>query len=187
MPVWVAMTISSNACSPPAIAAFTSPLSNDAKGSLSFHSGCCGASSFTRSSAKKSWIGIGFSHQSVPSLSKVAIRSLGRTKSAEPSLVTLATKSVIDFLVAPSFHDGSGSAVARATVVARASAQTSAAAMRFCLRLVFMVVSLAVLINQFGVIYLFCLVLVFAGQVNNHFVDLAGEGEMILRLVVVRD
>ena len=32
--------------SPPASAPFTSPLSSEAKGSFSFHSGCCGASSF---------------------------------------------------------------------------------------------------------------------------------------------
>jgi hypothetical protein len=45
----------------------------------------------------------------VPSLSKTAIRSAGVTKSGEPSVVTLATKSVIDFLVGPSFQLGSGS------------------------------------------------------------------------------
>src|SRR6266496_5038026 len=44
-----------------------------------------------------------------------------------------------------------------------------------------------VLINQFGVIYLFRLVRVFAGQGDDYLVDLAGEGEVILRLVVVRD
>ena len=44
---------------------------------------------------------------------------------------------------------------------------------------------LAVLINQFGVIYLFCLVLVFASQVNDHLVDLTGEGEVVFHLVVV--
>src|SRR5437667_10675386 len=44
---------------------------------------------------------------------------------------------------------------------------------------------LAVLINQFGVIYLFCLVLVFAGQGDDDFVNLASEGDVILRLVVV--
>ena len=50
----------------------------------------------------------GFSDQSVPSLSKVAMRSGGGTKSGPPSRVTRATKSTIDFLAAPSFHDGSG-------------------------------------------------------------------------------
>src|SRR5947208_10957037 len=44
-----------------------------------------------------------------------------------------------------------------------------------------------VLVNQFGVIYLFRLVRVFAGQGDDYLVDLAGEGEVILRLVVVRD
>ena len=42
-----------------------------------------------------------------------------------------------------------------------------------------------VLVNQFGVIYLFRLVRVFAGQGDDYLVDLAGEGEVILRLVVV--
>ncbi len=63
----------------------------------SFHSGCCGASTFTRSSAKRSWKYIGCSAQSVPSLSKVAMRSLGGTKSDEPSLVTFSTKAMIAF------------------------------------------------------------------------------------------
>ena len=48
---WPSM-ISTIAFSPPASAPFTSPLSNEANGSLVFHSGCCGASAFTRSSAK---------------------------------------------------------------------------------------------------------------------------------------
>ena len=38
-----------------------------------------------------------------------------------------------------------------------------------------------------GIDGLFRLVCVFAGQVDGHFVDLAGEGEVVLRLVVVRD
>ena len=52
MPACVAMMSSRIAWSPPASAAFTSPLSSEANGSLVFHSGCCGASAFTRSSAK---------------------------------------------------------------------------------------------------------------------------------------
>src|SRR6266567_4178334 len=44
-----------------------------------------------------------------------------------------------------------------------------------------------VLINQFGVIYLFRLVRVFAGQGDDYLVDLAVEWEVLLRLVVVRD
>ena len=81
MPACVAMTIWKMAGSPPASAALRSPLSSEANGSLSFHSGCCGASAFTRSRAKASWKYIGCSAQSVPSLSKVAMRSARGTKS----------------------------------------------------------------------------------------------------------
>ena len=109
MPACVAMTISTIACSPPASAAFTSPLSSEANGSFVFHSGCCGASAFTRSSAKSNWKYIGCSHQSVPSLSKVAMRSAGGTKSGEPSFVTFSTNSTMAFFGAVSFQDGSGS------------------------------------------------------------------------------
>ena len=55
---------------------------------------------------------------SVPSLSKVAMRSGTGTKSGEPSFVTLATKSPIAFFVGPSFHDGSGSLAPEAACVA---------------------------------------------------------------------
>src|SRR4029079_11673832 len=138
--------ISSIACSPPASAPFTSPLSNEANGSFVFHSGCCGASVFTRSSAKNNWKYIGCSHQSVPSLSKVAIRSGGGTKSGEPSFVTFSTKSIIDFFAAPSFHEGRGpvpseveGSCARAMVVISANALTSATAKRFLVWFVFIV------------------------------------------------
>ena len=77
-----------------------SPFSREANGSFVAHSGCCGASAFTRSNAKSSWNGSGFSAQSVPSLSNVAMRSGTGTKSDEPSFVTLATKSRIAFFVA---------------------------------------------------------------------------------------
>jgi hypothetical protein len=43
------------ALSPPASAPFTSPFKSDANGACVFHSGCCGASAFTRSSAKTNW------------------------------------------------------------------------------------------------------------------------------------
>ena len=78
-------------------AVFKSPLSSEANGSLVFHSGCCGASVFTRSKAKNDCTGSGCSHQSVPSLSKVAIRFGSGTKSGEPSFVTFATKSTMAF------------------------------------------------------------------------------------------
>src|SRR5262245_8372945 len=50
----------------------------------------------------------GCSHHSVPSLSKVAMRSASGTKSAAPSFVTPATKSRIADLAAPSFQEGRG-------------------------------------------------------------------------------
>ena len=56
-----------------------------------------------------SWKGTGFSDQSVPSLSNVAIRSGTGTKSGEPSLVTFSTKATMAFLGAVSFQEGSGS------------------------------------------------------------------------------
>ena len=58
----------------------------------------CGASAFTRSSAKASWTYIGCSAHSVPSLSNVAMRSAAARSRGEPSLVTLATKSTIGCL-----------------------------------------------------------------------------------------
>ena len=108
-PEWVAMSILTSAASPPARAALRSPLSTEAKGSLSFHSGCCGASTETRWSAKSSWKYIGCSAQSVPSLSKVAIRSAGGTKSGEPAFVTRSTNATMAFFGALSFQDGRGS------------------------------------------------------------------------------
>src|SRR5258708_5235532 len=68
-----------------------------------------GASAFTRSSAKANWTYIGCSTQRVPSLSKVAMRSAGATKSAPPALVTRSTKSTMACFVGVSFHDGKGS------------------------------------------------------------------------------
>ena len=60
-------------------------------------------------SMKASWTYIGCSHQSVPSLSKVAMRCSAATKSGPFRVVTRDTKSMIDCFVAPSFQDGSGS------------------------------------------------------------------------------
>ena len=61
------------------------------------------------------------------------------TKSGEPGVVTFVTKSMMDCLALPSFHEGSGSA-ARAMVVVKASTPTSAAASRVCVRVVCIVV-----------------------------------------------
>jgi hypothetical protein len=58
---------------------------------------------------KSSWMGIGFSHHSVPSLSNAATRSWGGTKSGEPSLVTRSTSSWMACLLAPARQLGSGS------------------------------------------------------------------------------
>jgi hypothetical protein len=45
----------------------------------------------------------------VPSLSNVAMRSAGGTKSGEPGRVTFSTKATMEAFVTPSFHDGRGS------------------------------------------------------------------------------
>ena len=98
MPECVAATISTMPFSPMAATAFMSPASTDLNGSLVFHSGCWLACSFTSSMAKTNWLYIGCSIHSVPSLSKVATRSSGLTKSGPPSLVTVPTKSMIALL-----------------------------------------------------------------------------------------
>src|SRR5689334_19289853 len=54
---------------------------------------------------KSSWMGMGFSVHSVPSLSKTAMRSFGGTKPGSPSRVAAATKSRIVRVVAVSRHD----------------------------------------------------------------------------------
>src|SRR6266481_7227030 len=108
MPAWVTMIISTRPRSPDSIRVFMSPSSTDWKGSVYFHSGCRGASAFTRSSAKAIWTYIGCSTHSVPSLSKVAMRSAGTTKSG-PALVTRPTNSTMACFVGVSFHDGNGS------------------------------------------------------------------------------
>ncbi len=61
--------------------------------------------------ANTSWKGTGFSDQSVPSLSNVAIRSGTGTKSGEPSRVTLSTNATMAFLAPVSFQEGNGSCV----------------------------------------------------------------------------
>jgi hypothetical protein len=108
-PACVAAMIASTPFSPAAATPAMSPLRTEANGSFVFHSGCCGASAFTRSKANMTWNGTGFSAQSVPSLSNVAMRSEGCTNSGPPLRVTRATKSTMAFLAEPSFHDGSGS------------------------------------------------------------------------------
>src|SRR5262245_6930136 len=60
---------------------------------------------------KPSSIGIGFSHQRQPSLSKTAMRSTGGTKLALPTSVTRATKSTIADFAGPSFQEGRSTAI----------------------------------------------------------------------------
>jgi hypothetical protein len=60
---------------------------------------------------------MGCSLHNVPSLSNVAIRSAGGTKSGPPFLVTFFTNCIMVDLLAPLFQDGNGSAdLATATV-----------------------------------------------------------------------
>ena len=66
-----------------------------------------------RSNAKIIWKYIGFSHHSVPSLSNVARRSAGWTKSLLPGVVTFSTKEMIADFVAPSFQEGRWSSAER--------------------------------------------------------------------------
>ena len=89
--------------------------------------GMLGRDAFTRSSAKNSWKYIGCSAQSVPSLSKTAMRSAGGTKSGELFFVTFETNSTIVVFAGPSFHDGSGSDSARTGVTTYHGAQMTAA------------------------------------------------------------
>ena len=58
---------------------------------------------------KASWTYMGCSTQRVPSLSKVAMRWSGGTKSGEPMWVTRCTKFVIVCLGEVLFQEGSGS------------------------------------------------------------------------------
>lgn len=60
--------------SPPLSSLLRSPASIDLKDCFVFHSGCCGASSRTRSSANPNWMSMGCSDQSVPSFSNTAMR-----------------------------------------------------------------------------------------------------------------
>src|SRR5262245_31948931 len=100
-------------------APLTSPASRLLNGSLSFQSGCWGATAFTRSRAKASWKYIGCSDQRVPSLSKTAMRSAAGTKVGAPAFVTSATNFRIACFDGPSFQEGSGSVCAAAETPTR--------------------------------------------------------------------
>ena len=60
---------------------------------------------------KSSWIGIGFSHHRVPSLSKTAILSSGAISSGLPSVVARSTNCRTACFGGPSCQLGSGSQV----------------------------------------------------------------------------
>src|SRR5262245_27833917 len=109
MPTWVAATISSRSFLVSLATADLSFARIALNGSLVCQSGCIGASSFTRSSANSSWVYSGCSTQSVPSLSKVAIRSAGGTYFALALSVVALTKPKIAALLGPAFQDGNGS------------------------------------------------------------------------------
>ena len=74
------------------------------------------------------------------------MRSSSGTNFAPPASVVTRTKSTMACFAGPSFHEGSGS-LARAMVVAKDSAPTSAVASRFRVRIVFIVVSFRTLIG----------------------------------------
>ncbi len=114
--------ISRSPCSPAAASASMSPSIAALNGWVVAHSGCSGASAWTRSSAKASWVYIGCSTQSVPSLSKVAMRSASGTKSGLASSVTASTNATIAALASPSFQEGSGSSCAWAAPATSATA-----------------------------------------------------------------
>ena len=83
-------------------------------GSTSASSGLALTTAGTRSRQYMTWEYIGCSTQSVPSWSKVAMRSAGGTNCGLPCVVVACTKSTMAFFAGPSFHDGSGSVCARA-------------------------------------------------------------------------
>ena len=70
-----------------------------------------------RSKAKIIWKYIGCSHHSVPSLSNVAIRSCGGTKSGPPSFVTFSTNATIACLAGRRSRRAAG--IGREMLVAR--------------------------------------------------------------------
>ena len=115
MPAWVAAMTSKSPFSPAAATAFMSFSRMPLKGCRVFHSGCFGASAFTRSKAKNPWKYIGCSLQSVPSLSNTAIRAAGGTCWGLAASVAAWTNFTMLCLAGPSFQDGKGSVWAPAS------------------------------------------------------------------------
>jgi hypothetical protein len=105
-----------------------SPASTDLNGSFCFHSGWLGAISARRARANVAWPYKGCSVQSVPSWSKVAMRSAGPTyMGLDLSVVSLTKARTISF-AGPPFHDGKGSLWAWPVAVARSPQRKRAAA-----------------------------------------------------------
>ena len=94
------------------------------------HDGFCAASALMRSRVNTTSVYSGCSHHSVPSLSKVAMRSLTGTKSGLPGRVVSSTSLMIAALTGPSFQDGSGSLPPTVAQPATNSTATTSAASR---------------------------------------------------------
>ncbi len=109
MPVWVAPSSFMIPMVPDAATPAMSSSSTDLKGSLVCHSGCAEARRLTSAITNANCVYIGCSTQSVPSLSKSAMRSCSGTNSGLPSAVVRRTKSTIDCFASPSFHEGNAS------------------------------------------------------------------------------
>ena len=112
MPVSVAARIFSRSCIGSLAIASRSPDSTVLNGSTFASSGFALTSAGTRSRQYITWEYIGCSTHSVPSWSKVAMRSSGGTNFGLPCVVVACTKSTIAFLAGPSFQEGSGSVCA---------------------------------------------------------------------------
>src|SRR5271163_3704354 len=109
MPACVTATISIQSFSLNLDIASRSAVSADLNGSVSFHSGCCGAIVPKRCKANIAWVYNGCSVQRVPSWSNVAMRSFGSTNLGLDFSVVSLTKARIACFAGPLFHEGSGS------------------------------------------------------------------------------
>src|SRR6184192_478241 len=138
MPVSVAIRIFSRSAIGSFAIASRSPERTVLNGSMFFNSGFSFTSAPTRLKQYITCEYIGCSTQSVPSWSKVAMRSAGGTNCGLAVSVVTLTKFMIADLAAPPFHEGNGS-WARAMVEVNATTPISAATRRFCLYVVFII------------------------------------------------
>ena len=113
MPVSVAARIFSRSGIVSFAIASRSPDSTVLNGSTLASSGLALTRAGTRSRQYTTWLYIGCSTHSVPSWSKVAMRSSGGTNLELALSVVAFTKSTIACFAAPSFHEGSGSRLRR--------------------------------------------------------------------------